>query len=563
MCPDSKADRREKILVLRGRQALERYLAAYPSIEPVSAEIVRLDSAAWLKESTDADEATWSLAKRWDLPVLPVLDFDPDPDAIAQITPDAARRLRAIPILVHKGLIAVALEDAGDSAIIEELDFLSAHRVVPIVATAHVIREAIANHYDRTEDDAIARLLGLDPRAERVETTEREAERLGREQPVVRLVADLIAAAVKRRASDIHLRPGEHGADILYRIDDEMVPVRRLMHALQPAVVSRIKVIASMNLAEHRRPQDGRTTFTLDDGRKVDLRISVLPAVYGESVVVRLLDTNESLWNLEQLGLTQADRVRIDDVMARSHGMFLTTGPTGCGKSTTLYAMLLELRKQRINILTIEDPVEFYIDDVQQMQVNRATDFTFASAMRNFLRHDPDVIMVGEIRDRETANIAVESALTGHLLLSTLHTNTAATTITRLLDLGVEAYLLRASLLAVMSQRLVRLTCAHCREPETVDTHIRDTLGVDASEVFYAGRGCSRCEGLGVHKRQAVYELMVVTTAIRRLIVPGAEADSIHGKAIEEGMTPITQAAIRLAREGRISLTEAWRVRAD
>ena len=195
-------------------------------------------------------------------------------------------------------------------------------------------------------------------------------ERLSKEKPVVRIVTEMIAGAVHRRASDIHLRPGAHGADILYRIDDEMVPVRHLIHALQPAVVSRIKVLADMNLAEHRKPQDGRSTFVLDDGRKVDLRISVLPAVHGESVVVRLLDTTEGLWNLEQLGLTPEDRQRLDDVMSRSHGMFLTTGPTGCGKSTTLYAMLLELRKERIKILTIEDPVEFYIEGIQQMQVN-------------------------------------------------------------------------------------------------------------------------------------------------------------------------------------------------
>ena len=375
--------------------------------------------------------------------------------------------------------------------------------------------------------------------------------------------SDCIAEAVARRASDIHIRPGEHGDDVLYRIDDELVPVRRFMRALLPAVVSRVKVLADMNLAEHRKPQDGRTSFVLDDGRKIDLRVSVMPAVFGESVVVRLLDTMESLWSVDQLGLSPTDRVRLDDVMARSHGMFLTTGPTGCGKSTTLYAMLLELRKQRINILTIEDPVEFYVEDIQQMQVNRAADFTFATAMRNFLRHDPDVIMVGEMRDRETAAIGVESALTGHLVLSTLHTNTAAATITRLLDLGVEAYLLRASLLAVMAQRLARLTCVHCREIEQVSPHIREILGVAPGEVFHVGKGCSHCEGLGVRKRRAVYELMVITPAIQKLIVPGAEADTIHRTAIAEGMTPLTQAAVQLARSGAISLSEAWRLRAD
>jgi type IV pilus assembly protein PilB len=322
-------------------------------------------------------------------------------------------------------------------------------------------------------------------------------------------------------------------------------------------------VLGGMNLAEHRRAQDGRTSFILDDGTEVDLRISVLPAVFGESLVVRLLDTRESLWTLEQLGLAEADRLRIDDVMSRSHGMFLATGPTGCGKSTTLYAMLLELRQQRINILTIEDPVEFHIPEIQQMQVNRAAGFTFSSAMRNFLRHDPDVIMVGEIRDRETADIAVESALTGHLLLSTLHTNTAASTITRLLDLGVEAYLLRASLLAVISQRLVRLTCPHCRDVEVIAPRIREALGVGADEVFHIGRGCTQCEGLGVHKRQAVYEMLVMSQRLRELVVPGAEADTIHRVAVEEGMRPITQAAVALARTGAISLAEVWRVRAD
>ena len=517
----------------------------------------------WLSLGDDATETQYQRARALGLPLVRIADIPPTPEANTLIRPEMARRLRAVPLRVQDGMVAVAVEDPGNGDTLATLDFLCRQRVLAMVATPREIRDAIAEHYDRVEDRDIAHQLGLDPGSLGREANPQEMERLSREKPVVRIVAGLIADAVARRASDIHLRPGENGTDVLYRIDDEMVPVRRLLRTLHPAVTSRVKVLGSMNLAEHRKPQDGRTTFVLDDGRDVDLRISVLPAIYGESVVIRLLDTNESLWNLEQLGLTAADRQRIDDVMGRSHGMFLTTGPTGCGKSTTLYAMLLALRKQRINILTIEDPVEFYIDEIQQMQVNRAAGFTFASAMRNFLRHDPDVIMVGEIRDDETAAIAVESALTGHLLLSTLHTNTAATTVTRLLDLGVEAYLLRASLLAVMSQRLVRLTCTHCREVEPVDAHVRAILAVAPDEVFHRGRGCAYCDGLGVHKRRAVYEFMVVSPRIQTLIVPGAEADTIHRVAIEEGMVPITQAAVQLAREGLISLGEAWRVRAD
>ncbi|MBY4599653.1 GspE/PulE family protein [bacterium BD-1] len=543
--------------------ALASWLDVAPAGNPWNRDNGSLALEDWLALGDDCTEAHYRQARTLGVPLVRLENLAPDATATALIRPEVARRLRVVPLLVRGGNVAVAMEDPGNDETLSTLDFLSRQRVQALLATPRDIRNAIARHYDQVEDRDVARQLGVDPTGATVETSEQEAQRLSREKPVVRIVHGLIAEAVARRASDIHLRPGENGTDVLYRIDDEMVPVRRIMRSLHPAVTSRIKVLGSMNLAEHRKPQDGRTTFVLDDGREIDLRISVLPAVYGESVVVRLLDTMESLWDLDQLGLTPEDRRRIDDVMSRSHGMFLTTGPTGCGKSTTLYAMLLELRKQRINILTIEDPVEFYIDEIQQMQVNRAAQFTFASAMRNFLRHDPDVIMVGEIRDQETANIAVESALTGHLLLSTLHTNTAATTVTRLLDLGVEAYLLRASLLAIMSQRLVRLTCEHCKDVEDVDPHIRAVLGVGANEVFHAGRGCSHCEGLGVYKRRAVYEFMVVTPRIQSLIVPGAEADEIHAAAIEEGMVPLTQAAVNLARQGLISLTEAWRVRAD
>ncbi len=551
--------------LLDNDDALDRYLRDYPSVAYGGAEVAHtVDLAAWRRLGDDATEESFRIAATLGLPLVRLERLHADAEAIARLTPEVARQLRAVPLRIRNGMIAVAMEDPSVGRVQNVLDFVSRERVIPLVAAPRDIRAGIARYYDSAEDRDVARQLGIDPEssAEAIGNAQ-ETQRLAKERPVVRIVNGLIADAVARRASDIHLRPGERGTDVLYRIDDELVPVRELLRALHPAVVGRVKVLGEMNLAEHRKPQDGRTSFALDDGRSIDLRISVMPAVFGESVVIRLLDTRESLWNLEQLGLSERDRVRIDDVMDRSHGMFLTTGPTGCGKSTTLYAMLLEMRRQRINILTIEDPVEFHIEDIQQMQVNRAAGFTFASAMRNFLRHDPDAIMVGEIRDRETAQIAVESALTGHLLLSTLHTNTAATTVTRLLDLGVEPYLLRASLLAVMSQRLVRTTCPHCRAIETVSPHVRETLGVGPDETFYTGRGCDRCEGLGVHGRRAVYELMTITPRIRALIVPGAEADAIHTAAIEDGMVPITQAAVALAREGSISLAEAWRVRAD
>ena len=548
-----------RLLVLRSMAAVRAYLEDYPIAPDETADSAWLTLPQWLAEGDDCDEDRFALATRLGYPAVRLRDFA-DRGASEALTPELARRMRAVPMQKSKGLVAVALEDCENPETLQQLNFLMRDRVVPMITTAQCMRDLIAHFYDHDEDLAIVQQLGLDPTRE---SSDREVERLSHEKPVVRIVSELIHDAVVRRASDIHVRPGPKGADVLYRIDDELVPIRRFMRSLLPALVSRVKVLADMNLAEHRKPQDGRTSVTLNDGRKVDMRISVMPAVFGESVVIRLLDTMESLWSIDQLGLSPTDRVRLNDVMARSHGMFLTTGPTGCGKSTTLYAMLLELRKQRINILTIEDPVEFHIEDIQQMQVNRAADFTFASAMRNFLRHDPDVIMVGEMRDRETAAIGVESALTGHLVLSTLHTNTAAATITRLLDLGVEAYLLRASLLAVMAQRLARLTCSHCRDVEQVSPHIRETLGVAPEEVFYVGHGCAHCEGLGVKKRRAVYELMVVTPAIQKLIVPGADADVIHQTAIAEGMTPLTQAAVQLARSGAISLTEAWRLRAD
>lgn len=562
---DSSKDPDQKVILLNDNKKLREYLGYmdsgrffWSSFEP------KIGLSDWLKLSDDFTEPEFQASLRFGIPIIRLAKFSPESQAIALLDANAARKFRAMPVLVDDGKCVIAMEHPDDKGALESLGFLCKPKVVPVLAAGREIRDAIAKYYDRVEDWELLAQIGVSPENnDSPEPTEEEALRYSAEKPIVREVANLLADAAARRASDIHFRPGPDGTDVLFRIDGELIPVRRLVSNLHRAIISRVKVLGRMNLAEHRKAQDGRSTFTLDDGRVIDLRISVLPTVFGESVVIRLLDTMESLWSIDQIGLEPEDRQKVDDVMARSHGMFLTTGPTGCGKSTTLYAMLMEMRKQHVNILTIEDPVEFHISDVQQMQVNRAADFTFASALRNFLRHDPDIIMVGEIRDRETAAIAVESALTGHLVLSTLHTNTAATTVTRLLDLGVEAYLLRASLLAVMAQRLVRLTCTHCKEPEEVPAHILETFAIDAGEVFYKGRGCSHCDGLGIKYRKAVYELMVVSKKIQALIVTGAEADKIQQVAVSEGMRTLTQAGIDMARRGEISLQEAWRVRSE
>ncbi len=553
-----------RVVMLRTAADVGAWLKAYAGANFSQADgLPRIPLAQAL---ADADPALARLAEtavRLGLPLVDLAALPPAAQAIGTIPAPLARRLGVLPLAADAHYLCVALSEPADMEVMNTLEFLASRRIVPVLASADSIAHALSASYDRVEDEALVRSLGLRANGDGdAESVAREAERLAGERPVVKLVGDMIAEAVRRRASDIHLRPGQHDLALLYRIDGELVPVRRFVRDLAPALVSRIKVIGGMNIAERRVPQDGRATATEGD-RLVDLRISVLPTVDGESVVIRLLNTQDSLRRIEDIGFNARDTQLFRDLLGRSHGMLLVTGPTGCGKSTTLYAALLESRKQNVNIITVEDPVEYHIPSIEQVQVNRAAGTTFARTLRNILRHDPDVIMVGEIRDRETAEIAVESALTGHLVLSTLHTNSAATAVTRLLDLGVESFLLRSTLMAVLAQRLARRNCAHCSAPETVDAHQRELLGVAAGEVFSHGTGCAHCEGTGVRGRVAVYELLPVTTAIRRLVVPNADADAIHATAVAEGMVPITGHAVALARAGVISLTEAFRIRVE
>lgn len=545
---------------------LGRYLELWPD-DPEFARkqlpLVNPERLAALMNGDDMARESMIQAERFGLPLLAPDLLDADAAALALVAPAVARRLMVLPAMVRGSVLAVVVADPARAGLNNQLEFATGHRVLPLLCSPGLVEAAISRHYDRLEDRELMQALGILGGHDRegAEAT-REMERLSIEQPVVRLVHDLMDAAARKRASDIHVRPGADTVEVLYRIDGILHVVRRMDRALLPAVVSRIKVLGSMNIAERRLPQDGRATLAVKD-RLIDLRISILPTVDGESVVIRLLDTAQSLRDLSSLGLSAEDTVKLRDALARSHGMVLVTGPTGSGKSTTLYAAINHVRSEAINIVTVENPVEYHIGKIMQIQVNEAIGFTFARCLRNILRHDPDVVMVGEIRDAETASIATEAALTGHLLLSTLHTNSAATTVTRLLDLGVEAFLLRSTLLCVLAQRLARRNCPHCLVVDRHDPHMAEVMGAQADESFYRGQGCTHCEGTGVAGRVAVYELMTIDPGLRRMIEPHADADAIHRHAVEHGMTTISQHALSLARRGTISLAEAFRIHVD
>jgi type IV pilus assembly protein PilB len=506
-------------------------------------------------------ESPEELARRLGLPFVKLKHFEVDPQALASIPEAIAREHLVLPLFLLDEHLVVALENPANSEINSLLQFVSGRSIDLCAATHDDLVSAIQHHYGAHENDSTLHELEITAQREtEAQITTQEAERLGQEKPIVRLVNNILSDAIARRVSDIHIRPNESQVELLFRQDGTLVKLRNFSKALLPAVVARIKILGRMNIAERRLPQDGRARMT-EGSSVVDMRISVIPTVKGESVVIRLLNVDAGMRAISEIGFTAQDAELFTDLLHKSYGMLLVTGPTGCGKSTTLYAALQEIRSQNVNIITVEDPVEYRMEGVQQIQVNTAPGFNFARALRNILRHDPDVIMVGEIRDQETAKIAVESALTGHLVLSTLHTNDAPTAVTRLIEMGVESFLVKSSLLGVLAQRLVRLNCPHCIQKEPVDETVRKFLGVPITEYFYHGAGCDACNQTGFKGRMAVYELLIITPQLRDLLHRDTPVDAIRRQAIADGMRPLTEGALQVARERRISLAEVYRVR--
>ncbi len=460
-------------------------------------------------------------------------------------------------------MLRVAMADPMDIAALDDINIITNMQVEPVVATTGSVMLAIDRYYGQAEVNSALEEYTREKESQMVEQEDLYSEDVNN-SPIVQLVKGMIEQAVRQRASDIHIEPMERQVRIRYRIDGALYEKATYSVRLLPAMVARIKIIGGMDISEKRKPQDGRITQIVDR-REYDIRVSILPTVYGEKIVMRLTSKNALTKEKSQLGLRPDELKKFDHILKNPHGILLVTGPTGSGKSTTLYTALSELNKEDVNIITVEDPVEANIDGINQVQVNNKANLTFASALRSILRQDPDIIMIGEIRDQETASIAVQASITGHLVVSTLHTNSAASTITRLADMGIEPYLIADATIGVIAQRLVRRLCPDCKRAKKASVDDLELLMRDPDEdlTIYEPCGCPRCDGTGFKGRIGVYEIMEVSQPLKTIISKNGSAEDIKNKALEEGMNTLRMSATKYVLEGITSVPEMMRVSFD
>lgn len=484
--------------------------------------------------------------------------FEPTPEVLQSIPAGMARLCGAFPIAIAPDGLHVALIDPLNPQLLEDLRFGLGKNIVPVVAHRKQIQRLIDGHYGsgtQSIQDIFSQLGVTATKGTDKASLEAEAN----SAPIVRFVDLVLEQAIKEKASDIHFEPFEHEFKIRYRVDGSLYEMAPPPVHLSNSIISRVKVMSNMNIAERRVPQDGRIMTTVE-GRQVDMRVSTLPTQYGESVVLRVLDRSSVNLDLAQLGMPKFLYDYIQDTIHKPNGIFIVTGPTGAGKTTTLYAALKEINTIDAKLLTAEDPVEYDIDGIMQVPINEAVGLTFGRALRAFLRQDPDRIMVGEMRDVETAQIAIQASLTGHLVLSTLHTNDSAGAITRLIDMGVEPFLLAATLEGVLAQRLLRTICKSCRVPYDPNPIVLNQLGLSQSDIgnkkFFTGAGCSTCGSSGYKGRKGLYELLDITDPLRELITQKAPTLVIRQKAIELGMTSLREDGLRNIYDGETSIEE-------
>jgi len=507
------------------------------------------------------DEILQATAEYLDLPIVSLAEMPPDPAAVGLVPREFALRRQVLPLNIQDGTLTVALGNPLDLQIADDLRLATGMAVRPVIARAAEIRRALEQFamermiQDVSENEVEA---GLDDGADIV-----DLQKMAREALVVQLVNMLIHQAVQEGASDIHVEPFERQLKVRYRIDGVLREVSAPPKRLQSAVISRIKILAEMNIAERRLPQDGRIRLRVS-GRQIDIRVSSVPTLYGESVVMRILDKSTALIGLEELGMPPAPLARFRRLITRPHGILLVTGPTGSGKTTSLYAALSEIYSETKKIITIEDPVEYQLTGINQIHVRAQIGLTFSSGLRNIVRQDPDVIMVGEIRDRETAEIAIQAALTGHMVFSTLHKNDAAGAITRLLDIGVEPYLAACSLVGCVAQRLVRQNCNGCKAPTQYPEEALREIGIDPFGTDVAGlrkgTGCEACGGTGYRRRIGVFELLPIEDNVRKMIMDRTPANTIKQYAVAEGMKTLLMDGREKICAGLTTIEEVLRV---
>ena len=476
------------------------------------------------------------------------------------ITPELARRNKVIPVKLENNVLYIAIDDPKNFQALDEVRMASRMDVQPMLAS----RRSIATHLDRIYGNEFAQ-RALSDHSKEIDYDEIVSEVVDAKTddiasaPIVRLVNSLMEQAVNMRASDIHIEPMGTSVRVRMRVDGVLNMVLEAPPTTASPITARLKIMGGLNIAERRTPQDGRFNVKVA-GRELDARLSILPTVHGEKSVIRLLDRNNFLVPKEKLGFTEKNLAKFDNLLHSPHGIILITGPTGSGKSTTLYTMLSEINDVQDNLVTVEDPVEYMIDGLNQVQVNAKAGMTFASGLRSILRQDPDVIMIGEIRDVETVEIAIKAAITGHLVLSTIHTNDSVSTIYRLIDMGVPSYMVSAAIVGIIAQRLVRVICPKCKAEYTPTKAELDMAGIESwsvsSMTFYKGRGCQECNQFGYKGRMAVHEILVFDNDIRELIQNGASVNEMKRHALETGMNTIRDSIIELLNKGLTTVEE-------
>ena len=516
--------------------------------------------------AADEDRLMAFVAERFGLDEVRLGPADIDDTAISLLPLPLIQKRHMVPFARAGSVLDMAMSDPTDLAAMDEVRFRTGCDVRVRLARPSTIQNILNDRFGSLSYDAVLRNVA--PEKSREDPAEGEGRtaastEAAAETPVVALVDALMKDGVMRHASDIHVEPYEESVRIRFRIDGVLQEIMTPPPALKQALTSRIKVLAGLDIAEHRLPQDGRLKLTAD-GREVDIRVSVLPTLFGEKVVLRLLDRSDLVTSLAGLGLETRDRERFTEAMHKTAGMILLTGPTGSGKSTTLYGMLSELNRPGVNISTAEDPIEYHLSGINQVQTHGEIGLSFAACLRAFLRQDPDVIMVGEIRDAETARIAVNAALTGHLVLTTLHTNDAPSSVHRLTDMGVEPYLIASSVTMVAAQRLLRRVCGRCRVHEDHHPGMLTAPGRRAEDVRdvagFRGEGCSECHHTGYRGRVAIYEIMPLCDDLKRMILCGGGAAELKSAAMEKGMLTLRQAALEKVRRGVTTIEETLRV---